>query len=140
MEDWRTKALECFPELHGLIEEQTAPMGLWIELYIKLVSAYDQQPIDEERIGKIYDYASWCFKQPGTADPKTDPSSAVAVGFIEDIPMDHRISDDLHRWMSAETFDGCENLFRYTLSDSEFERFAANFHSKKRNFNGPSRL
>lgn len=139
MEEWRAKAFEYFQDFHDLIEEETGPIGLWIQLRYKLVRAYDKEPLNEEFIGKIYDYASWCLEQPSTGDANTDPSSAVA-GFIEDIPRDERISDDLYRWMSAETFDGSENLFRYSLSDEKFERFAANFHNRKKDFNGPSRL
>jgi hypothetical protein len=115
-------------------------MGLWIELYHVLLTAYDQQPIDEERIGKVYEYASWCFEQPDTGNVATDLSSAVAVSFIEDIPLNQRISDDLHRWVSAESFDGFENLFRYHLSNEEYQKFAADFHRKKKGFGGPSRL
>jgi hypothetical protein len=138
LEDWRVKAVKFFPDLRDLIEKETSPLSLWIELYQVLVHAYDRDPIDEDRIRKICDYASWCFKQPETGNKDTDPSSGVAVSFIEDIPLNQRISEDLHRWMSAETFNDCEPLFRYTLSDEEFEQFSASFHSKKNKFDGPS--
>ena len=55
-----------------------------------LVHAYDRDLIDEDRIRKIYEYASWCFNQPETGDKDTDPSSGVAVSFIEDIPLSQR--------------------------------------------------
>jgi hypothetical protein len=140
LEEWRAKAFEHFPDLRELIEEQTGPMGLWVELYLKLLRAYDREPLDEERIGKIYEYASWCLMRRSTGDAWTDPSSAVAVGFIEDLPHDDRVASDLFRWMSAETFDDSEKLFRYSLSDEEFERFAAVFRQRKKDFKGPSRL
>ena len=78
------------------------------------------------------DYASWCIQQPDTRDEATDPSSAVAVSFIEDIPLNQRISDDLHRGVSAKSFEGFENLFRYHLDDDEYQKFAADFHRKKK--------
>jgi hypothetical protein len=140
LQDWRAKALEYFPDLRDLIEKEPSPLSLWIELYHALVIAYDHQPIDENRIAKTYDYASWCFQQPETGNIETDPSNGVAVSFIEDIPLDPRISGDLYRWMSAETFNGCENLFRYHLNDEEFKNFSASFHDKKKHFNRPSRL
>jgi hypothetical protein len=140
LQDWQAKALEYFPDLRDLIEQESNPLNLWIELYHVLVIAYDQEPINEDRIGKIYDYASWCLKQPETGNSKTDPSSGVAVSFIEDIPLNRRISDDLYRWMSAETFNDCEPLFRYMLNDEEFKSFSASFHSKKKQFSRPSRL
>ena len=140
MEDWRAKAVEYFPELRELIEQESSPLSLWIELYHVLVDAYDEQPINEELIGKVYDYASWCFKQPETGNIETDPANGVAVSFMEDIPLNRRISDDLYRWVSSETFDGCEPLLRYVLNDEEFQRFATDFHRKKKLYSGPSRL
>jgi hypothetical protein len=140
LEDWRAKALELFPDLADLIAEETAAMGLWIELYVMFVRTYDEVPLDEDFVGKVYEYAAWCFAQPSTGSAATDPSSAAAVGFIEDIPTNKRISEDLHRWMSVESFDGFENLFRYMLSDEEYEKFAAGFRERKKNFNGPTRL
>ena len=140
LEDWRAKAVEFFPDLRDLIELEPSPLSLWIELFHVLSIAYDQVPINEDRIGKIYDYASWCFKQPETGNNETDPSSGVAVSLIETIALEPHISDDLHRWMSAETCNDCEPLFRYTLNDEEFENFSTRFHRKKKQFSGPSRL
>jgi len=64
----------------------------------------------------------------------------VAVCFIEHIPLHHRISDDMYRWISAESFEGFENLFRYHLSDEEFKKFSAEFRAKKKDFKGSPRL
>jgi len=100
LQDWRAKALEYFPDLRDLIEQERSPLSLWIELYRALVIAYDQQPIDEDRIAKIYEYASWCFQQPETGNIETDPSNGVAVSFIEDIPLDQR-------------FANCEPILRF---------------------------
>ena len=140
MEDWRVKALEHFPDLQELIEQASGPMGLWIEFHALFLTAYYDEPIDEERIGRVYDYARWCFEQPDTGDVATDLPTAASVAFVEHIPLDKRVSDDLYRWMSAESFAGFEELFRYHLSDEEYRRFAAEFHRKKKHFDGPSRL
>ncbi len=140
MEAWRDKACEYFPELRDLIKEQTVPMDLWIELYYKLVRAYDKQPLDEQWIGRLYEYAAWCLAQPDTGDAKTDPSSAAAFAFIEDLPRDQRIADDMYRWVSLETFDACEPLLRHSLSDESYKKLAANFRRKKKEFSGSPRL
>jgi hypothetical protein len=140
LEDWRAKALEIFPDLQDLVEEESGPIDLWIELHYRLVRAYDQQPINEDLIGRIYDYAAWCLAQPSTDVAETDPSSAAAVGLIENLPCDQNISNDLYRWMSTETFDGCEALFRYMISDDEYQLFAADFRRRKKGYDGPSRL
>lgn len=140
LEEWRAKALECFPNLRELIEKQPNPMSLWIELAFTLEQVYEEKPVRDEEIGKFYDFAAWCFKQARTESAETDLSSCVAVCFIEHIPLHRRISDDLYRWMSAGSFHGFENLFRYHLSDEKFKKFSAEFHAKKKTFKGTPRL
>lgn len=139
MENWQAKALQLLPELRDLIEQQPDPMSLWIELFFELKRAYEE-PIDDDRVGKIYEYAGWCLKQPSTGNAETDVYSAAAVGLLETIPLDQRVLHDLYRWMSAETFNGCERLFRYHLSDDEFQNFAHDFRRKQKGFNGRPRL
>lgn len=75
---------------------------------------------------------------PQTDDAGTDLSSAVAVGFIENIPLDKLVSDDLSRWLSMETFADSESLFRYTLSDEDYRKFADEFIRKKKQYSCPS--
>lgn len=140
MENWQAQALELFPDIRDKIEEQSTPMGLWIELTIALGRIYEEQRHVDEQIARFYDYAAWCFKQPRTESAATDLSTAVAVCFIEHIPLHRGISDDAYRWMSAESFDGFESLFRYHLSDDEFKKFASEFHAKKKTFEGIPRL
>jgi hypothetical protein len=140
LEDWRAKALQYFPDLQEMIQNQTTPMGLWIDLSFVLEATYEEQPINEERIRSVYDYAAWCFAQPQTKDVETDLSSAAAVCFVENIPLNHFTSEDLHRWMSVESFEGFENLFRYHLSAAEFQKFSDDFRRKRKQFGGESRV
>lgn len=69
-----------------------------------------------------------------------DLSSATALGLIESLPLSRRAMDDLHRWMSIETFEGCEALFRYHMSEDEYAKFRTEFLRRKREHIGPSRL
>ena len=140
MENWRAKALEYFPTLQEMIEKQPNAMSLWIELTFAIETVYAEDPVNEERVGSFYDYAAWCLKQPRTESAGTDLSTAVAVCFIEHIPLHQRVSDDLYRWMSAGSFDGFESLFRYHLDDEQYKKFADEFHAKKKNFKGTPRL
>ena len=146
MGHWLAKARIVFPELETLINENQngpldpSPLDLWIDLFLELEKAYDTQPPNDDLIARIYDYAAWCFQQADMGDVDSDLSSAAAVGLIESIPLNKRVSDDLFRWMSQETFDGCEQLFRYHLSDLEYENFSSQFHRKKRTHSGPSHL
>jgi hypothetical protein len=141
VEGWQTRALKLFPELHNKISENTSgPASLWIDLFNALVDAYEQEPVDDDLIGRIYDYASWSFQQPDTGDVKTDLPSAAALGLIESLPLDQNVSQDLYRWLSSESFDGFEALFRYHLTDEEYRAFRDDFIRKKADYPGPSRL
>jgi len=82
----------------------------------------------------------WCFEQPQTDDIETDISGATAFGLIEDIPLDLKVSDDLHRWMSVESFLGFESLFRYHLDEGAYRKFFEEFMEKKKNYSVPSRI
>jgi hypothetical protein len=141
MEDWRSKALASFPELeYEIVRNQSGPIGLWGDLYCALAAAYQESPINEDLIGRIYDYAAWCFRQPNTGDVETDVPNATAIGFIESLPLDQRVSNDLYRWLSIETFEGCENLFRAQLSEDEYRQLHSSFIDKKRAYAGLSRF
>jgi hypothetical protein len=135
LEFWLEKAVEYLPELEDLITREQllpGPTSLWTDLYSELVAAYDVSPINEDRIRRIYDFAVWCLAQPNTADIETDVSSATAVAFIENLPLDQRISKDLHRWMSLGTFQGLESVFRCHLSEEEYRQYSKDFASRKK--------
>ena len=141
MADWLSKALEMFPELCSDFElAEISPMGFWIELRIALEDAYSDQPINEDLVSRIYDYASWCVNQLQTESAETDLPTAVAVCLIEHLPETPAVAGDLYRWMSVDTFMSCESLFRYHLTDPEYTAFRDNFLSKKKAYTGPSRL
>ncbi len=140
MEDWQAKALELFPDLRELIAAQPNAMSLWIELTLAIETVYADNPVRDELIGRFYDYAVWCLKQPRTDSAETDIYTAVAVCFIEHIPLHQRVGGDLYRWMSAGSFHSFENLFRYHLDDEQFKKFAGEFHTKKKSFKGTPRL
>ncbi len=141
MEDWRSKALALFPELeYEITRNQGGPIGLWPELYFALTAAYQETPANEDLIGRIYDYAAWCLQQPETGDLESDLSNAMAVGFIEDLPLDRNVSADLYRRLSLETFEGCESLFRHHLSEDEYRKLRSDFIRRKKDFTGRSRI
>jgi hypothetical protein len=141
MEDWRAKALERFPELQGEINRnQNGPLGLWDALYNTLATAYEHKPVNDDLVGRVYDYAGWCFQQSDTGNIETDLSNATAIGLIESLPLNHAVAQDLHRWLSIETFEGYERLFRHHLSEEEYRDFHADFLAKKKDHSGASRL
>lgn len=143
MEDWLRKARELFPELQGWRFEghdYSSPVDLWIDLVYLLSTAYLEQQVNDDLIGRIYDYAAWSFKQPDPGTAETDLSSATAGCLIETIPHDQNVSRDLYRWMSVESFEGFENVFRYMLSEAQFSKFKEEFLRMKHAYSGPSRI
>jgi hypothetical protein len=143
LEYWLAKALEQVPELLDETFQHhfyNSPADLWIDLFCLFASSYEEQSINDDLIGRIYDYAAWCFEQPETSDAETDLSDATAFGLIEDIPLDRKVSGDLYRWMSVESFLGFESLFRYHLDEDAYRKFCDEFMEKKKNYSAPSRI
>lgn len=106
-----------------------------------LEEAYSSHPIKEDLIARIYDYAAWCFEKPQSDSAETDLSTAVAVCLIEHLPEDQAVAADMYRWMSVESFDGFENLFRYHLdTEDAYRKFRDEFIEKKKSYSGPSRI
>jgi hypothetical protein len=141
LENWLSKAVDTFPELADQFERADLhPMSFWIELRLALDKAYQCNPINEDLIGRIYGYASWCFDQPETDSAETDLGTAVVVCLIEHLPETQAVAADLYRWMSTETFEGFESVFRYHFSEEQYLTFRDDFMRKKRTYSGPSRL
>jgi hypothetical protein len=143
MDEWLAKAWDLFPELEGHLfnhHSHDTPVDLWIDLDNLLGMAYDETPSNDDLIGRIYDYADWCFKQP-ESDHAEILSSAAAFGLIENIPLNLKAADDLYRWMSIESFQGFESLFRYHLdTEDAYCRYRDEFMRKKQTYSGPSRI
>src|SRR5271154_3454080 len=107
MENWQARALRSFPELeYQITRNEGGPLGLWSDLYSALISAYEETRINEDLIRRVYEYAAWCFRQPEGRGLEGDLPNATAVGLIENLPLDQRVSGDLYRWMSVATFEG----------------------------------
>jgi hypothetical protein len=144
LENWLVKAQELFPELQSFLfvdHFHDTPMALWIDLDYLLHTAYEELPVNDDLIGRIYDYASWCLDQPDTRGSETDLSGTIAFCLIESITFEKQASADLYRWMSVESFLGFENLFRYRLdTEAAYCKFRDGFMEKKRSYSGPSRI
>jgi hypothetical protein len=63
MQEWRARAVETFPNLKNIIEQQSGIIALWIGPLCSLEAAM-RAPSQRKFIGKIYDYAAWCINQP----------------------------------------------------------------------------
>lgn len=133
MDPWQSEALKTFPELQNKISPMQGGIhALWADIFSAMQEAYRATPVNEDFIRRVYEYAAWCVRQPQTGAAETDLPSAMAVGFLENLPLYQQVSGDLHRWLSVETFEGCKTLFRYHLSEEEYAKLHSDFILKKR--------
>ena len=61
--------MQGFPELQGFSFEHhchDTPVALWIDLFSLFTGAYENSPVNDDLISRVYDYAAWCFQQPKT--------------------------------------------------------------------------
>jgi hypothetical protein len=123
---WRQVGIEKIPRCQRIFEEADSAMRLWIDLWFPLVDAH-RSPADEELIGQIYDYASWCWKESRNYDTRT----AVACAFYEHLPLEPSVRRQVGKWLSAEEFDGLKEVFRYHLTAKEHAEFSREFHAQK---------
>jgi hypothetical protein len=133
MDFWREKAAEFLPEFIEQITSAESPMALWIEISFELEKAYEAETANEDLVSRIYRYAFWCLDQPQTDSAESDLSTAVAVAFIENIPLNPKTAADLHNHLSIEEFDGFGPLFRYHLDENQFAAFRREFAARKNN-------
>ncbi|MES2463437.1 MAG: hypothetical protein V4671_22920 [Armatimonadota bacterium] len=119
--DWRTKAVEAFPEMTEVFEEVENPMGLWLTLADAFERAYDE-PRDESLIQRIYAFADWCLVQKREKDADQDLPSCVAVCFYEHIPTRKASREDMPRWFTWQEVAGMRSIFGYHLADDEFDQ------------------
>jgi hypothetical protein len=110
-----------------LIERALSAMELWIELQFEAVRAFEKQPVDDETLRPIFAYARYCL-----AASDGDINTAVAVAFVEHLPVRAAVRADLHRWISQEEFDGLRALLQYFPSPEEFEAFQTEFKKRAR--------
>ena|ERR1035438_9320946 len=120
MPSWREKATQMFPELASVIRDAENPYSLWSDLLDTFNCAYGP-PRDESLIKRVYEYADWCNDQPQGKTAEDDLTTCVAVSFYEHIPQHPDARADMPRWFTLEDLLGMGKLFRYHISDAEFE-------------------
>ncbi len=134
METWRSKALELIPELSEEISEAETPMRLWSEIRLRFEEAY-HEPRNEDLIRRIYAYAAWGHEQ-GERHPtaRMDVPTAVATAFYESIPTIPVAREDMPRWFTRQEFLDLKHLFRYLISEDEYQRLLALFPVEGRHY------
>lgn len=127
MSAWKRVALEKLPEYRRLIDTSDSPMALWIELHLKFEDSYRVKPLDEDLVRRFFEYARWCWQGPVKNGYLSDAGTAVACAFYEHLPQSDSIRRDLPRWLTRVEFFDLRDVFRYHLSELEFEDFKKSF-------------
>lgn len=123
MSAWRRVAIETIPQSRTLIETSENVWRLWNELFLEFVRAHSD-PVDDELIGQVHDYAVWCVD---ASDTQT--YNAAVLSFYENLPIYPEVRERMAKWMSPEEFSRADQVFRYFLkSDEEFDEFVRQFH------------
>jgi hypothetical protein len=126
MSAWRRVAIEKLSRFRRLIEESESTGMLWVDLRYAFIKAHSD-PLDQELIGQVYDYAWWCVNSP---DP--DTSTAAALGFYEHLPTEPGVRAQIARWLSAAQFNDMGETFRHHLdSYEEYRRFVWEFYDQR---------
>jgi hypothetical protein len=126
MSAWRRVAIAKIPRFRKLIEEAESVWMLWVDLWCQFVKAH-ADPLDEELIGQVYDYAWWCANSP---DP--DTRTAGVLSFYEDLPTRPEVRAQMAKWLSPERFSGMGEIFRYHLDSFEdYQRFVQEFYQRR---------
>lgn len=123
MEEWRSRAIETFPELRAQLDDADeifSPYALWFELLPLVTVAHCES--DDDRLLRTYAYASWSFEQGG------ELANSVAVSFYEHL-LDERWMRPLALpWLNARVVQAVRPLWSDRLSAEdmkEIERLIA---------------
>ena len=120
MDEWKRVALEKFPHLRELIEEDKTTTDLWIDLLWNLEDAYKEIPVNGKFIDAVYDYASWSLVESNDDDVQ----SSALIHFYENLPRFNEIArNDIPNRMSRENFLGMKEIYKYSLSEEEHAAF-----------------
>ena len=116
MEEWRSRAIETFPELRAELDDADeifSPYALWFELLPLVAEAHRES--DDDRLRRIYGYASWSFEQGG------DLANAVAVSFYEHLLDEQWMRPLALPWLNARVVLTVRPLWSDGLSAEEMK-------------------
>lgn len=128
MSAWRRAALGCLPSRHREAIERNEDVGmLWVDLWLAFTEAH-LEPVDEETIRGVYEFAGWCVGESHNDDIQT----TAALHFYEHLPTDKRVRERLPEHMTRQEFLGFTDVFKYHLSPEEHDEFVEDFLRQRR--------
>ena len=132
MSEWREEALKYLPQYEALIEEAGTISYFWIELWFEFRDAYQQNPINEQIIAGVYDFAAWCWHGSDFKGNHIEMITTVFGSFYEHLPADPVRRHDMARWLCLDEFEVLQyGPFRYYLNADEHKIMIAEFRAAK---------
>jgi hypothetical protein len=122
MSAWRRIAIDKIPKQRDLIERSESVGMLWVDLWFRFIDVH-REPIDEETIRGIYEFAKWTCKDSRSDDMAT----STCCHFYEGLPTNPLVRAQLRRFMTREEIIGFSDIFKYHLSDDEHREFMREF-------------
>jgi hypothetical protein len=122
MSDWKQIAIEKIPKHRDLILSSESVGMLWVDLWFRFVDAH-HEPVDEETIRGVYEFARWTCKDSGSAEMAT----STCCHFYEDLPTEPLVRSQLRRFMTPDEVWGFAEIFKYNLSEDEHRQFIREF-------------
>ena len=106
-------------------------MEFWSKLRKAFEKAYPA-PRNESLIEHIYGFAGWCMTAPRNKDAAHDPSTAVAICFLEDIPEMEDARLDMPRWFTLGEILEKKSILSGNIGEVSFSELVEYFRQNSR--------
>ena len=126
MSAWRRIATEKIPKQRELIQRSESVGMLWVDLWFQFLDAH-REPVDEETIRGVYEFAKWTCMESRDAEIAT----STCCHFYEDLPTSPLVRERLLRFMTREDVMGLAEVFKYHLTEEEHREFMREFGTAK---------
>ncbi len=122
MSAWRRVAAEKIPKHRQLIQRSESVGILWVDLWFRFLDAH-HEPVDEETIHGVYEFAKWTCVEYRDAEMAT----STCRHFYEHLPTEPLVLAGLRRFMTREDVMGLAEVFKYHLTEEEHREFMREF-------------
>lgn len=127
MSAWRRVATEKIPKQRQLIQRSESLGMLWVDLWLRFLDAH-HEPVDEETIHGVYEFAKWTCVESRDAEMAT----STCCHFYENLPTEPLVRARLRRFMTREDVMGLAEVFKYHLTEEEHREFMREFATTRR--------
>lgn len=127
---WRKKAVEMMPSFAKQINDPAVdnPMMMWIEFHCAYARATQTTPKPDEAIEQVWKYIRWCRDEYHN----DEMWNAIACAFIEHLPQDKSVKEDLPNRISLKELQDFSEIFTYFNDAEVIAKYREWFAEKKK--------